>query len=74
MPPQGFGPEAETRGGILIVSAYRYKVCKYRYFLGVYRKNLDLIEVGTLRVSGVGAQGVLGGVIKFLPYDWLIMT
>ena len=37
-------------------------------------KNLDLIEVGTLRISGVGAQGVLEGVIKFLPYDWLIMT
>ena len=35
------------------------------------RKNLDLIEVGTLRVSGVGEQGVLGGVIKFLPYKWV---
>ena len=24
LPPQGFGPEAKTRGGIVMVTAYKY--------------------------------------------------
>ena len=27
LPPQGFGPEAKTRGGIIVSPAYTYKEC-----------------------------------------------
>ena len=59
LPPQGFGPEAKTRGGIIVVRAYR----------DYTRQNLDLAKVGPQVVS-VGVikcpQVVSVGVIKFL--------
>lgn len=45
-PPRGLEPEAENGGGILKVPLIGIEC---RYFLGVYRKSLDLIEVGVLR-------------------------
>ena len=72
LPPQGFGPEAKTRGGIIVVRAY------IEYIYIVYtRQNFDLAKVGPQVVS-VGVikcpQVVSVGVINFLYGDWSMMT
>ena len=41
---QGFGPEAKTRGGIIVSPAYTYKECvKYWCSMGI---NPDLMKLG----------------------------
>ena len=62
--PQGFGPEAKTRGGIIAIRTY----IQYIYIYSIHRKNLDLTKVGAQIVSGVvqnARKWVSGGVIKF---------
>ena len=62
LPPQGFGPKAKTRGGIIVVRMY------IQYIYSIHRKNLDLTKVGAQIVSGVvqnAHKWVSGGVIKF---------
>ena len=44
LPPQGFGPEAKIRGGIIVSPAYMYKECvKYWCSMGI---NPDLMKLG----------------------------
>ena len=45
LPPQGFGPEAKTRGGIIVYPAYTYKEC-VKYWCSM-RINPDLMKLGT---------------------------
>ena len=50
LPPQGFGPEAKTRGGIIVSPAYTYKECvKYWCSMGI---NPDLMKLGAR--GGIG--------------------
>ena len=59
-PPLG-GPEAKTRGGIIVVCAH------IQYIYSIYRKNVDLTKVGAQIVSGVvrnARKWVSVGVIK----------
>ena len=42
--PQGFGPEAKTRGGIIVSPAYTYKEC-VKYWCSM-RINPDLMKLG----------------------------
>ena len=44
LPPQGFGPEAKTRGGIIVSPAYTYKEC-VKYWCSM-RINPDLKKLG----------------------------
>ena len=44
LPPQGFGPEAKTRGGIIVSPAYTYKEC-VKYWCSM-RINPDLMKLG----------------------------
>ena len=44
LPPQGFGPEAKTRGGIIVCPAYTYKEC-VKYWCSM-RINPDLKKLG----------------------------
>ena len=60
--PQGFGPEAKSRGGIIVVRTY------IQYIHSIHRKNLDLTKVSAQIVSGVvknAHKWVSVGVIKF---------
>ena len=44
LPPQGFGPEAKTQGGIIVSPAHTYKEC-VKYWCSM-RINPDLKKLG----------------------------
>ena len=46
LPPQGFRPEAKSRGGTLVARAYIKDSTYSTNMQSVYRKNLDLLEQG----------------------------
>ena len=47
LPPQNFGPEAKTRGGIIVSPAYTYEECvKYRKYWCIMSINPDLKKLG----------------------------
>ena len=46
LPPQGFRPEAKSRGGTLVARAYIKESTYSTNMQSVYRKNLDLLEQG----------------------------
>ena len=46
LPPQGFRPEAKSRGGTLVARAYTKGSTYSTNMQSVYRKNLDLLEQG----------------------------
>ena len=46
VPPQGFRPEAKSRGGTLVARAYIKDSTYSTNMQSVYRKNLDLLEQG----------------------------
>ena len=46
LPPQGFRPEAKSRGGTLVSRAYIKDSTYSTNMQSVYRKNLDLLEQG----------------------------
>ena len=46
LPPQGFGPEAKTRGGIIVVRAY------IDYIYSIYQTKSRLGQSGTASSSG----------------------
>ena len=46
LPPQGFRPEAKSRGGTLVARAYIKDITYSTNMQSVYRKNLDLLEQG----------------------------
>ena len=46
LPPQGFRPEAKSRGGTLVACAYIKDSTYSTNMQSVYRKNLDLLEQG----------------------------
>ena len=51
LPPQGFRPEAKSRGGTLVARAYIKDSTYSTNIQSVYRKNLDLLEQGS---RGIG--------------------
>ena len=46
LPPQGFRPQAKSRGGTLVARAYIKDSTYSTNMQSVYRKNLDLLEQG----------------------------
>ena len=44
--PQGFRPEAKSRGGTLVTRAYIKEVLTVQIYSQYTRKNLDLLEQG----------------------------
>ena len=46
LPPQGFRPEAKSRGGTLVARAYIKDSTYSTNMQSVYRKILDLLEQG----------------------------
>ena len=46
LPPQGFRPEAKSRGGTLVARAYIKDSTYSTNMQSIYRKNLDLLEQG----------------------------
>ena len=46
LPPQGFRPEAKSRGGTLVARTYIKDSTYSTNMQSVYRKNLDLLEQG----------------------------
>ena len=46
LPPQGFRPEAKSRGGTLVARAYIKDSTYSTNMQSVYSKNLDLLEQG----------------------------
>jgi len=71
LPPQGFGPEAKTRGGIIGVPAYSI-------FVSIsIRKNLDLPTIGAQ--GGIGncrehPQVGIGRCIKCLHHVYIFLS
>ena len=51
LPPQGFRPEAKSRGGTLVARAYIKDSTYSTNMQSVYRKNLDLLEQGPRGIS-----------------------
>ena len=63
MPLQGFGPEAKTRGGIIMVPAYKYLQIE----ISTYS-----MEFSLLPPEGFGPEAkTRGGIIMFPAYKYL---
>ena len=53
LPPQGFGPEAKTRGGIIVAARKQKKYLQYEYTVDITGRYLELAEMRPQMVSGV---------------------